>query len=69
MDRDTAAGDSPERCASDIFKSILTEDNEDIPIQYFLIAWLRSTLPPIYHYLMERRARSLANNNRSTQFV
>lgn len=69
MDPETAAGESPEHCAKDIFKAILAEENELFPIQYALVAWLRSTLPPIYFYIMERRARQLQSRYRSTQFI
>lgn len=69
MDPETAAGESPEKCASEIFKSILAEDNESLPIQYALIAWLRVSVPPLFFYIMERRAKDLASRYRSTQFI
>lgn len=65
MDPETAAGETPQKCAGDIVRAMLCEDNELIPFRYVLVVWLRVTCPWLYFYLMEKRAEKLAPRYRN----
>lgn len=62
MDPEIASGIKPEECAKQLFKSIVSEDNEYIPFQYILAMYLFAIIPRIYYYIMERRARNPPNH-------
>lgn len=66
MDPETAAGETPQQCASGIVRGMLCDNNELIPFRYVLMVWLRVTLPGLYFALMERRAEKLAPRYRNT---
>lgn len=66
MDPETAAGETPQKCAGDIVRAMLCGDNELIPFRFVAVIWLRVTWPWLYFHLMERRAEKLASRYRST---
>lgn len=64
-DATTASGASPERIADDIRKAILADEKDVIlaPILPVAVQWLRLLCPPVYFWVMERRARRMAANS------
>lgn len=66
MDPETAAGETPQKCAGDIVRAMLCGDNELIPFRFVVVVWLRVTWPWLYFHLMKRRAEKLAPRYRST---
>uniref|UniRef100_A0A182JWG1 Dehydrogenase/reductase SDR family protein 7-like n=1 Tax=Anopheles christyi TaxID=43041 RepID=A0A182JWG1_9DIPT len=64
LDPTTAGGASPEDTASSILKAIL-RDEKDImlaPIAPRAAYWLRHLMPPVYFWIMKKRAAKLSNS-------
>lgn len=60
-DTTTASGANPEHIADDIRKAILGEEKDIIlaPILPIAVQWLRLLCPPLYFWVMEKRARRM----------
>lgn len=67
MDPETASGQKPDEYASEMFRAILREDKEIIPLKFIPVLWLRAMCPSIYFQAMKQRAQKLAT--RYTQSV
>lgn len=68
-DPETAAGETPKKCAAQIMHSILAGDKESLPFIYAIAVWFRATIPSLYFYAMEKRAMRLAARHSNTQVI
>lgn len=61
MDPTTESGYSPEKVAKRILKAVLRDEQDVIvaPIAPLIAYWIRHLCPPLYFYIMARRARKL----------
>lgn len=62
MDATTAGGASPERMSEDILKTILRDERDIIlaPLAPKFAYYLRHLCPPVYFWIMARRAKKLS---------
>ncbi|KAM7364337.1 dehydrogenase/reductase SDR family protein 7-like [Cochliomyia hominivorax] len=65
MDATTAKGMSADVCAKHILESLLNEESDVLicDLQARVGYWLRFVCPPLYYWVMEKRALKLQNEN------
>uniref|UniRef100_A0A1Q3F839 Putative 11beta-hydroxysteroid dehydrogenase type 1 n=1 Tax=Culex tarsalis TaxID=7177 RepID=A0A1Q3F839_CULTA len=67
MDPTTESGSSPEKVAKRILKAVLRDEQDIIiaPIAPLIAYWIRHLCPPLYFYIMARRAKKLESADKS----